>query len=547
MNEENPTIRVMGLHSLLYCERLFYLEEVEGILIADDRVYAGRTLHEELKLIGEDIERKESFEYTSDALGLTGKMDRLMKRDGNWIVYEHKRGRSKSKEAWETDKIQVAGYAALLEEESGREVSEARIRYHADGVLVKIPIDDELREKLSNVIERAHELYSSTERPDVADNENLCARCSLAPACLPEETRLDRDEKRDTVRLFPEERDGETLHVTGYKDRVKKESYSIVVVHTNEDGSEEKTKLPSNKIESVCIHGSAQISTQMISYLTLKEIPVHWFTGGGSYIGGIGNHVNVQRKIRQYEALRDKSFCLDLTRKLVKAKAESQIRYILRASRKNKDRTEEQQNKINRMRELLSSVDGAENVDSIRGYEGSIARIYHSITPDLLVENLDREMIPDGRTRRPPQDPYNAALSFLYSLLYRSVNQAIISVGLEPAFGFYHTPRSTAPPLVLDLMELFRVSLCDIPLIGSLNRMSWNAEVDFVKTKNKVWLSDEGRKKAIRIYEERLDDEWKHPVTGYSVSYYGMIELEVRLLEKEWSDRVSLFARARLR
>ena len=43
-----PTIRVMALHALAYCERLFYLEEVEEIRVADAAVYAGRRLHEEL-------------------------------------------------------------------------------------------------------------------------------------------------------------------------------------------------------------------------------------------------------------------------------------------------------------------------------------------------------------------------------------------------------------------------------------------------------------------------------------------------------------------
>ena len=40
-----PPLRVMSLHALLYCERLFYLEEVEEIRVADANVYAGRKLH----------------------------------------------------------------------------------------------------------------------------------------------------------------------------------------------------------------------------------------------------------------------------------------------------------------------------------------------------------------------------------------------------------------------------------------------------------------------------------------------------------------------
>ena len=49
-----PLIRVMALHALAYCERLFYLEKVEEIRVADHRVYAGRILHEaEVDIDGE--------------------------------------------------------------------------------------------------------------------------------------------------------------------------------------------------------------------------------------------------------------------------------------------------------------------------------------------------------------------------------------------------------------------------------------------------------------------------------------------------------------
>jgi hypothetical protein len=40
-----PPVRIMALHALAYCPRLFDLEEVEEIRVADERVYAGRQLH----------------------------------------------------------------------------------------------------------------------------------------------------------------------------------------------------------------------------------------------------------------------------------------------------------------------------------------------------------------------------------------------------------------------------------------------------------------------------------------------------------------------
>ncbi len=106
-------------------------------------------------------------------------------------------------------------------------------------------------------------------------------------------------------------------------------------------------------------------------------------------------------------------------------------------------------------------------------------------------------------------------------------------------------------------MEIFRVALVDLPVIASINRRQWDEGGDFTIAGKQVWLSDAGRKKFIQIYERRKADQWKHPVIGYSLSYSRHLELEVRLLEKEWTDKLSsvkmtneprgLFARMRLR
>jgi CRISPR-associated protein Cas1 len=188
-----------------------------------------------------------------------------------------------------------------------------------------------------------------------------------------------------------------------------------------------------------------------------------------------------------------------------------------------------------------------EGIDSLRGHEGEAGRAYFSGLPGILRKDLDSRLICSGRSRRPPQDCFNALLSFGYSLLYKDVLQAVVAVGLEPAFGFYHRPRSAAHPLVLDVIEEFRVPMWDMPVVAALNRLQWDPEADFTKAGPQVWLSDVGRKKAIEVYERRKEDQWKHPVTGYSLSYARLIELEVRLLEKEWAGEPGLFARLRLR
>ena len=199
------------------------------------------------------------------------------------------------------------------------------------------------------------------------------------------------------------------------------------------------------------------------------------------------------------------------------------------------------------LRSALISIKDAPDRDSLRGFEGSAAVGYFQGLAQLISPTVPEPLHYSTRSRRPPLDRFNAVLSFGYGLLHTAVMRAILAAGLEPSLGFFHTPRSAAYPLVLDLMELFRVPLWDMVLMGSLNRNQWDPDADFVVTKGKVWLSDAGRRKAIGLFEARLDETWKHPVVGYSLSYARTLELEARLLEKEWSGEPGLFARLRLR
>ena len=155
--------------------------------------------------------------------------------------------------------------------------------------------------------------------------------------------------------------------------------------------------------------------------------------------------------------------------------------------------------------------------------------------------------MPKGRSKHPPLDRFNALLSYGYSLLYGLVERTALSVGLEPSFGFYHRPRSSAPPLVMDVMELFRTNIWEIPLIGSINRMQWACRARLFRYGKKVWLSDSGRRKAIAIFEERLNETYVHPHTGQSLAYARMVELELRLLEKNGQAVAGMFAKLRLR
>lgn len=546
---DEPLIRVMALHALAYCERLFFLEEVEEIRVADEAVWEGRRLHEEL----DEVEELTSLTLESEVLGLRGRLDAARRRGGGWFPVEHKRGRAfrdpqGNAHLWLSDLVQVVAYALLLEEHVGAPVLEARVRYHRDNVTVRCEITEYERRLVLDHVARARALRAQVERPPVTTRAGSCVRCSLAPVCLPEEGRLasalerQGGETPSPVRLYPPDAERRALHVTTQGAKVGLSRGKLRATF----GSERLGELGLGEISDVVLHGYAQITTQALRTCASEGIPVHWLTQGGAYTGSFfGPNLSVQRKVRQYDALRaPDGLALALACRVVEAKIAHQTQLLMRATRGDEARRDVVREALASMRRLQKRAARASDVQELLGFEGSAAKLYFEQLPSLV---LEEEMRPSGRTRRPPRDPFNALLSFCYGLLYRDVLAAIIRVGLEPTLGLMHTPRSAAPPLVLDLMEIFRVPIVDLAVLGAVNRKTFSLNEDFELTSQKVWLSEAGRRKAIALYERRKHEEYRHPMLDYSLSYARMMELEVRLLEKEWMGESGLFATFRFR
>lgn len=536
-------LSVASLHALAYCERLFYLEEVERIRIADASVYAGRRLHVELGEDG-DVER---HTFESATLGLVGAVDVLRRRDGRVIPYEHKRGRSAGtkgkREAWRTDRIQVGAYAMLVEEAFGQTVSDARVRYHADGVTITVVVDDGLRAEIVAAVARARHLRTGIDRPPVTDNERLCRRCSLSPVCLPEESRLGADPAFEPIRVLPEHPRGETIHVTDPGAQVGRAGEEIVVRPKEGDA----TRVPSQQVGQIVLHGVVQISTQALRLCADKEIGVHWVTAAGNLVGSLAPAAaSGQRHLRQFRGLSDSDRARRLARQLVIGKLQGQLRFGLRGTR-GKERKREDVAAIAELRSMVRRVTRAGSLDELRGLEGNAAVAYFSILRGMCTDSVDPRLRMGPRSKRPPVDRFNALLGFGYGGLYREVLCAAIAVGLHPSVGFYHQPRSAAHTLVLDVMELFRVPMVDMAVVAAINRGTFDADADFRELPGRVLLTEAGREKAIEVFERRKAETWRHSVVGYSLSYGRMIELELRLLEKEWMDEGGLFARFRLR
>lgn len=150
-----------------------------------------------------------------------------------------------------------------------------------------------------------------------------------------------------------------------------------------------------------------------------------------------------------------------------------------------------------------------EGIDTLRGAEGEAGRVYFSVF-DILIRSTDPEIRFRGRSRRPPLDPVNALLSFLYTLLTHDCRSAAEGVGLDPAVGFLHRDRPGRPSLALDLMEELRPVFADRLALSLLNRKQLTSRDFETRDGGAVLLSDTGRKVVLSAWQERKREERRH-------------------------------------
>lgn len=167
------------------------------------------------------------------------------------------------------------------------------------------------------------------------------------------------------------------------------------------------------------------------------------------------------------------------------------------------------------------------------GLEGAASRIYFLHFAGMIKCGDDESIGPafdfQSRNKRPPKDPVNALLSFLYAVLTKEMTVTLLSVGFDPYLGFYHRPRYGRPALALDLMEEFRPIIVDSVVVSAIN----NGEIKpihFIRRGPATALIARGRKKILGAFERRMDTTVTHPLFGYKVSYRRILEVQARLL-----------------
>jgi CRISPR-associated protein Cas1 len=222
-----------------------------------------------------------------------------------------------------------------------------------------------------------------------------------------------------------------------------------------------------------------------------------------------------------------------VARNLVAGKLQNARQVLLRGAREA--HAAEAAEALHRAAELhgrgIERVGASSDVDFIRGIEGESAKVYFDTLDRMVTENRDAFRM-TGRNRRPPRDPMNALLSFLYVLLLNDCVSAVEGVGLDPQMGFFHVMRPGRPSLGLDLMEELRPILADRLALTLINRRQITGSHFEARPGGAVYLSEEGRKTVVAAYQKRKQEEVSHPVMDRKMPLGLVPHVQARLLAR---------------
>lgn len=322
-----------------------------------------------------------------------------------------------------------------------------------------------------------------------------------------------------------------TLYVTSQGSYLSKDGETVLV----RAGDEQKLRIPVHNLQAIVCFGNVLCSPFLLGLCADRGIHISYLTKNGRFLGRVeGSKTgNVLLRRVQYRRADEDAASTQIARNVVIAKlanCRTVIRRVLRDHTASPDSSRLKRAELALSQHLRESQK-VTNINQLRGIEGGAGREYFGCFDALLVQQ--KEEFPfKGRSRRPPLDPVNALLSFLYTLLMHDVASALEGVGLDPQVGFLHSDRPGRPSLALDLMEELRPFLADRLTLSLINRHQIQRRDFVIKESGAVLLTEEGRKKVLVAYQKRKDAVITHPYLKEKTTLGLLPHLQALLLAR---------------
>ena len=321
-----------------------------------------------------------------------------------------------------------------------------------------------------------------------------------------------------------------TLYVTTQGAYLRKEGETIVV----EAERQVRARLPIHNIGGLVCFGNVLCSPFLLGHCGENGVAVSFLSEHGRFLARVDGPQsgNVLLRREQYRRADDLERSAALARAFIFGKLNN-VRTVLQRHLRDHPETEgnaEVESLVPRLARQMERMPAPVPLDELRGMEGDAAHAYFGVFNVLL--NSKTGFVFKERSRRPPLDPVNALLSFLYTLLAHDCRSACESVGLDPQVGFLHRDRPGRPGLALDLMEELRPFLVDRLVLSMINRQQIGLRDFTTGETGAVLMKDDPRKQVLKAWQERKQDEITHPFLGEKMAVGLVPHVQALLLAR---------------
>ena len=291
-------------------------------------------------------------------------------------------------------------------------------------------------------------------------------------------------------------------------------------------------RYPLHTLQSIVSFSYSGASPALMGKCAEKGIGLAFCTPRGRFLARVcgGNNGNVLLRREQYRIADDDRRSCAIARNMIFGKLTNSAAVIQRTLRDHGPRVTDcgLEAGVSTIRSLQRQVLEQTELEALRGLEGVGAAAYFGVFDHLLLSRKE-EFFFHGRNRRPPLDRVNAMLSFAYSLLTHDCASGLESVGLDSYVGFLHRDRPGRESLALDLMEELRPCMADRFVLTLVNNRVVKPDDFQTQDSGAVLLTEEGRKKFLKAWQERKRDTLTHPYLNEKMSW-GMIPYVQALL-----------------
>lgn len=322
-----------------------------------------------------------------------------------------------------------------------------------------------------------------------------------------------------------------TLYVMNQEAHLRRDHETLVV----EIAGVKQMQVPRHHIRSLVLFGHILVTPGVLQWCTEAGISVTYLDFRGRFVCRMEGPVsgNVLLRLDQYKAQQSRTVAFALARDIVAGKIYNLRANLLRSARDGASTDQDVQLRAaaDTLAHTLKDLAAAEQIEQVRGIEGEAGNLYFGAFSAML-RCSPQTFHFAGRNRRPPRDPVNALLSFVYALLNHECRTALEGVGLDPQIGFLHVPRPGRPSLALDLMEEFRPILADRLVLTLINRQQVRPNDFEEQTGGSIQMQEKARRTVIEAWQALKQRTIRHPLLEQEMTWMEVPHVQARLLAR---------------